>query len=169
MKVIVVSGYSNSGKTSVAELLLNSWKKMGLKTASIKNVHTPKFQMDIPNSDSWRHAKAGSEVVGIRSGKGNVLFLYNEVSLDEQIKLIQQVSGCDIILLEGFRDQVKYPQILCIKDREDIVVQWNDKIIAISGIASEQEEFYKGRPMINNFICSDKLIKFVNDYFKLND
>jgi molybdopterin-guanine dinucleotide biosynthesis protein B len=169
MKIIVVSGYSNSGKTSVAELLLNSWKKRGLKTASIKNVHTPKFQMDIPNSDSWRHARAGCEVVGVRSDKGNVLFIYNEISLEEQINFIQQVSGCDILLLEGFRDQVKYPQILCIKSREDIVAQWNDKIIAISGIASEPSEFYKERPMINNFINSEKLIEFVNTFLEIDN
>jgi len=167
MKILVVSGYSNSGKTCVAELLLDSWKKKGLKIASIKNVHTPKFQMDIPNTDSWRHARAGSEVVGVRSGKGNVLFLYNEISLEEQIDFVHHISNCDILLLEGFRDQVKYPQILCIKDREDLVAQWNDKIIAISGIASEPNEFYKERPMINNFVNTDQLIEFVNTSLKI--
>jgi molybdopterin-guanine dinucleotide biosynthesis protein MobB len=167
MKILVVSGYSNSGKTSVVELLLTTWKRMGLKTATIKNVHTPKFQIDVPNTDSYRHAKAGAKVVSISSDKGSVLFLYNEISLEEQIKLIHHISGCDILLLEGFRDQTEYPQVLCISKREDIVAQWNDKIFVISGIASEPDEFYKGRPMINNFVNSAKIIEFVNNHLEI--
>ncbi|MCG3218864.1 MAG: hypothetical protein KAR35_07645, partial [Candidatus Heimdallarchaeota archaeon] len=92
---------------------------------------------------------------------------YNEISLEEQIDFVHHISNCDILLLEGFRDQVKYPQILCIKDREDIVAQWNDKIIAISGIASEPNEFYKERPMINNFVNTDQLIEFVNTFLEI--
>ena len=75
MKILVVSGYSNSVKTSVAELLLTTWQRMGLKTATIKNVHTPKFQMDEPNTDSSRH--------GTREGSCQVEAVPKSLSQEE--------------------------------------------------------------------------------------
>ena len=95
------------------------------------------------------------------------MFFYNEISLDEQIELIHKTTSCDILVLEGFREQTTYPQVLCIKNREDIVSQWNEKIFIISGIAAEPDEFYKDRPMFNNFICPDKFVEAVNDHLEL--
>ncbi|MDZ4230336.1 MAG: molybdopterin-guanine dinucleotide biosynthesis protein B, partial [Dehalococcoidales bacterium] len=65
-KVVSFVGYSNSGKTTLLEKVINELKGRGYRVGVIK--HTSKAcEIDIPGKDTWRYAQAGSNIVVLSS------------------------------------------------------------------------------------------------------
>ncbi len=103
--VISIVGKSNSGKTTYLEKLIREMKRRGYKVATIKHdVHG--FDIDKPGKDTWRHAQAGADIVGISSPDKVALIrkVDRELSLDEVLAMI---SGVDIIFTEGYKRESK--------------------------------------------------------------
>ena len=63
-----IVGWKNSGKTFLAQKLINYFSKKNFVVASIKHAHH-NFEIDQPNTDSFLHRKAGSQQVIISSSK----------------------------------------------------------------------------------------------------
>ncbi len=99
--VVHIVGKSDSGKTTVMELLIAEFKRRGYRVATIKHdVHG--FDLDQPGKDSWRHARAGSDAVVLSSPQK--LALLKNVDHDLTVpELSRLVSDSDIILAEGFK------------------------------------------------------------------
>ncbi len=99
--IISVVGKSDSGKTTLLEKLIAELKRRGYRVGTIKH-DTHGFEVDKPGKDSWRHARAGSDVVVIASPDKLALIkkLERELSLDEVASYITDV---DIILTEGYK------------------------------------------------------------------
>ncbi len=96
MIVIAVSGYSNSGKTTLVEMLIKEFLSMGFKVLAVK--HGKKF--DVEGKDSWRMWNAGAEVAMIGEGF-TALMLRRELSLEELGKIVK----ADIVIAEGFKSE----------------------------------------------------------------
>lgn len=99
--VNVVASCSNTGKTVLIEGLIKELKNRGYTVATIKHdVHG--FDIDKEGKDTWRHRKAGAEVVIISSSKRMALIreVQEEISLEE---LIKQVEDFDFIIIEGYK------------------------------------------------------------------
>lgn len=117
MKIISVVGHSDSGKTTLIEALLPELKKRELRIATVKHdVHG--FQMDTPGKDTWRHAKAGADVVVI-SSPTKIATIQNvdaERSLNEiRTALAGQV---DLIITEGYKRE-SMPKIETLRNNEE--------------------------------------------------
>jgi len=99
--VISIVGKSGSGKTTLIEQLIPELKSKGLRVATIKHHVHPGFEIDIPGKDTWRHAKAGSDLVIIASPDkiATIKKTKKELSLD---KIIHEIIEIDIILTEGY-------------------------------------------------------------------
>ncbi|MDO4556353.1 MAG: molybdopterin-guanine dinucleotide biosynthesis protein B, partial [Lachnospiraceae bacterium] len=54
--VFAVSGYKNSGKTTLLTHLIEELTERGYKVAVIKH-DGHDFESDVPGTDSWRHQK----------------------------------------------------------------------------------------------------------------
>lgn len=69
MEMIVLGfyGHSNSGKTTIIDGLVSRYRKRCLSVAVIKHTAHRGFELDVEGSDSWRHAKAGADAVGLLS------------------------------------------------------------------------------------------------------
>ena len=99
--VISIVGKSNVGKTTLLEKLLPEIKRRGYRVATIKHdVHG--FNIDQPGKDTWRHARAGADIVVISSPQkiATIEKVDRERTLDEIAKKIEHV---DLILTEGFK------------------------------------------------------------------
>lgn len=58
-RVMVVTGFKKSGKTSLIEKLIGSLKRRGLKVGVIK--HTMRaYGVDTRDKDTWRYKQAGA-------------------------------------------------------------------------------------------------------------
>jgi len=101
--VIFISGLSNSGKTTLIELLIPRLRQRGLRVGTIKHAHE-EHEVDRPGKDSWRHTQAGASAVMLISPKEVASF----VRTQEETKLtkaIEQMSPqVDLILVEGFKE-----------------------------------------------------------------
>ena len=57
--IFAISGYKNSGKTTLITKLIPELKQRGYRVAVIKH-DGHDFEADVPGTDSYRHQKAGA-------------------------------------------------------------------------------------------------------------
>jgi molybdopterin-guanine dinucleotide biosynthesis protein B len=105
LKVIVVTGYSNAGKTTLMEKLIPALKALGQRVSVVKHAHH-RFEMDHPGKDTWRHREAGAFEVVAASPHRLVLTREFEqaVELPVHAVLAEVYPGVDWVLVEGYRD-----------------------------------------------------------------
>ena len=103
MKVFGITGWKNSGKTTLVTRLVSLMSGYGLRVSTIKHVHCG-FDIDHPGTDSYRHREAGAEQVLLASGQRwalmNEIRAESEAELDE---LLAELSPVDIVIVEGFK------------------------------------------------------------------
>ena len=99
MKIISVVGYKKTGKTTLVERLVSALKKHG-SVGTIK--HLQEHTINTPDTDTWKHAKAGADVVIGITPHELVKFTHNNdlaQGLDELAN-----AGMDFAVVEGFKD-----------------------------------------------------------------
>ena len=101
--VISFVGRSGAGKTTYLEKLISEMKRRGFRIGIIKH-DSHGFEMDHPGKDTWRHAKAGADVVCIASKEKFAMIkrTESEMTLTE---VVARIDGVDVIFVEGYRDQ----------------------------------------------------------------
>jgi len=123
--LVAVVGSKHSGKTSAIEVLIKGLSKRGYKVATAKHIHEANFTIDREGTDTWRHARAGADVVvSVSTGELAVIKKVRTADLD----LTRIVSECgddvDVVILEGFREMVgkdrRVQKIVAIKSVEEI-------------------------------------------------
>ena len=105
MKIISIVGYKKTGKTTLVEQLVKALKKHG-SVGTIKHLH--EHDINAQDTDTWKHAQAGADVVVAVTPNELVKFSRNndlESALDELAN-----AGMDFAIVEGFKDS-KLPKI----------------------------------------------------------
>ncbi len=156
MRVIAVYGSSKTGKTTTVVEIVKELRLRGYSVATIKDVHLNDFAFDAVGKDTWRHWKAGAEVVGLRAPNESTLMIKRPVMLDELITHIQ----CDYLVLEGFRGAA-LPKVLCATDEKRVEEELHDPVFCISGVVSAHLTVYKGIPVINALLNVAELVDLV--------
>lgn len=136
-KIIGISGWSGSGKTTVIEKLIRIFKNnYELDVCVIKHAHES-FNIDHKGKDSFRFAEAGAKKILV-SSRSKWFFLNNE--LDEEANLYDLIKFAgkkEIILVEGwkasklkkieiYRSEIKKPLLHCM-DKNFIAIATNEK------------------------------------------
>lgn len=111
-KLLGISGYSNSGKTTLLEKLLPYLQKYDLRIGVIKHTHHD-ASTDIPGKDSWRMKEAGAVQVALVSDKRWAIMSETPTAPITLAELTKQFDPSlnDILLVEGFKDE-PIPKIL---------------------------------------------------------
>ena len=110
MKTIAVIGWKNSGKTTLVSRLVAHLRKKKFKVGVVKHAHHT-FDIDHPNTDSYKIRQAGSYKTTIVSEKRLAHIeekFSSEIDIEELIKLN---NGCDILIFEGFKKIKKLSKI----------------------------------------------------------
>lgn len=104
-KPIIVGfyGYSNSGKTTLIERLIQELVSRGKKISAIKQSGHP-ISMDIEGKDTHRFTKAGADPVILSSTIETNFIFKSPLAINEIIKLITTINKPDIIIIESARD-----------------------------------------------------------------
>ncbi len=102
MNVISVVGWHNVGKTTVIERLVAELKAQGLAVATIKHTRE-EIRVDMPGTDTWRFAEAGSDLVIIASAQRTMLIERRDKE-EELPELLRRVPAhVDLVITEGYK------------------------------------------------------------------
>jgi len=102
-RVFGITGWKNSGKTTLVERLVAELTGRGWKVSTVKHAHHA-FDIDKEGTDSFRHREAGASEVAIVSSNRWALMheLRNESEPDLQA-IIERLAPCDLVLVEGYK------------------------------------------------------------------
>lgn len=107
--LFAVSGYKNSGKTTLITKLIPILREKGYRVATIKH-DGHDFEPDVEWTDSWRHKQAGAYGTAVFSA--NRFSVVKETAGITETELAAYFPEADIILLEGFKNSA-YPKYVC--------------------------------------------------------
>ncbi|TGQ09051.1 MULTISPECIES: molybdopterin-guanine dinucleotide biosynthesis protein B [unclassified Mesorhizobium] len=102
-RVFGITGWKNSGKTTLTEKLVAELVARGWTVSTVKHAHHD-FDIDKPGADSFRHRQAGATEVAIVSGRRWALM--HELRGEEEPALddiLARLSPSDIVLVEGYK------------------------------------------------------------------
>ncbi|GFO97856.1 molybdopterin-guanine dinucleotide biosynthesis protein mobB [groundwater metagenome] len=158
MKIISVVGYKKTGKTALVERLVKALKKHG-SVGTVKHLHD--HSLHTPNTDTWKHASAGADVViGVTP--------YELVKFSRDNSLTRALSeladeGMEFAVVEGWKDStlpkvalgdVEVPNILLRLDRQE-----NADIDMIVDMVQNQPEYHTLASLVKKIRHSGEIEK----------
>ena len=66
MKVVSIFGFTKSGKTTTVEHVVAELRRRGYSVGSVKDIHFEDFTIETEGTNTYRHKKAGSQLVTAR-------------------------------------------------------------------------------------------------------
>ncbi|WP_309084359.1 molybdopterin-guanine dinucleotide biosynthesis protein B [Chelativorans sp.] len=110
--VIGITGWKNSGKTTLTERLVAVFVARGLRVATVKHAHHD-FDIDQPGTDSFRHRAAGAAETAIISGRRwAIMHELHDESEPNLADILTKLSPSDLVVVEGFKKE-QHPKIEC--------------------------------------------------------
>ncbi|WP_026380685.1 molybdopterin-guanine dinucleotide biosynthesis protein B [Afifella pfennigii] len=101
--VFGITGWKNSGKTTLVARLVAEFCARGLSVSTVKHAHHA-FDVDQEGTDSFRHREAGAREVMLVSSYRWALM--HELAGEEEpplAEIVARLSPCDLILIEGYK------------------------------------------------------------------
>lgn len=156
MRVIMVKGFSKTGKTTTVTQLIKELRKRGYSVGTVKDIHYAGFKMDHPDTDTYKHTAAGAERVTALGERETDILLSRRMKIDAVLKYYKE----DFVILEG-DSGADCPAILTAKTEDDISKRMTDNVVAISGIIAGDRKQYRGLPVINSLKEVEKMADLV--------
>jgi molybdopterin-guanine dinucleotide biosynthesis adapter protein len=135
MKVYGITGWKNSGKTTLIERLIAAYGARGLSVSTIKHTHHS-FDTDRPGKDSFRHRAAGARQVLLASQTRWALLTENRAAPEPDLAaLLARLDPVDLVLVEGFkRDPHRKLEVRRAATGQDLVARDD---VSIEAVASD--------------------------------
>lgn len=164
MKIIMFKGYSKTGKTSTVAALVAELRRRGYTVGTVKDIHFEGYEADAPNTDTYKHRKAGARRVTARGIGDTSIILNRQMRIEEILKYYKE----DFVILEG-DSGLKCPNIISGRTTDDLDKRMDENTIGFTGlIAGDINEEgspalteYKGLPVINGITEVEKMADFV--------
>ena len=136
MHIFGITGWKNSGKTTLVVKLVTHLTQAGYKVSTIKHAHHA-FDIDHPGRDSFQHREAGATEVLVSSI--NRWAIIHELRNESEISLetaLSKLTPVDLVLVEGYKlDKHPKLQVVRFDVNKELMV---DSIPNIVAIASDQ-------------------------------
>lgn len=102
-RILGITGWKNSGKTTLTEQLVAALVANGYRIATIKHAHHA-FDIDHEGRDSFRHRAAGASEVAVVSSKRWALIHELENESEPPLgDVLARLSPCDLVIIEGYK------------------------------------------------------------------
>ena len=133
--VFGITGWKNSGKTTLVAALVAEFTRRGLRVSTVKHAHDS-FSVDHKGTDSFAHTQAGAMEVALVSRKRWALMheLQDGTEKPTLETMLSKLAPCDLVLVEGFKASA-IPKIECIRSataKDEPIWQDNDSIVALA-------------------------------------
>lgn len=159
-KIFGIVGWKNSGKTTLLVSLVEEFVARGLCVSTIKH-SSSNLQFDKAGTDSALHQQAGAMQTALVTDKQTILQTKQttKILLNE---MIRQLAPCDLILIEGFKNE-PHPKIECIAgDCETFVYETHENIVALACDEKNLSTAHKLQKFSRNDI--KKIADFILEY-----
>ena len=118
-------GFKDSGKTTVATAIIAHLTQQKKHVLSAKHVGDPRFSLDTPGTDSYRHLEAGATATFLQSDSSTTLLFQDPIaSPQDLVRLGICILPADVIVLEGFRawtqQHPKIAKVICVRSLEEM-------------------------------------------------
>lgn len=145
MRVVQIVGYKKTGKTTVAERLIEIFTQKGLRTLAVKHSHSP--DESGKTVDTERMMSAGAQCAYFC----NETYTLRTTAVEPLEKILSDsVRSYDILLIEGYKSKV-YPRIVCMNEGAESLLDGafaitvcgnggNDKESAVPVLCSDSNE-----------------------------
>ena len=169
MKVFGVTGWKNSGKTTMVVKLVETLSARGYTVSTLKHAHHH-FDIDHPGTDSYRHREAGAAEVLVASERRWALI--HESSPPEEIPLqqfIDKLQPVDLLLIEGFK-QEDFPKLMVVRPEHNAEPLPAD-VLNVVAIASDHElsaQDYGSSGPVLDLNDIEQVADFVESYCRLS-
>jgi molybdopterin-guanine dinucleotide biosynthesis protein B len=103
LRVFGITGWKNSGKTTLTERLVAELTRRGYRVSTVKHAHHD-FDIDREGADSHRHRMAGAVEVAVVSGRRWALM--HELRGEDEPRfddILARLAPCDLVLVEGYK------------------------------------------------------------------
>ncbi|WP_096435763.1 molybdopterin-guanine dinucleotide biosynthesis protein B [Alteribacter populi] len=170
--VIQVTGYSNSGKTTLVSQWIKYLNDKGLQVSVIKHHGHSGEPLVVgdegKDSESFRRAGATDSLVVSDTEFHWIGGLAKKPSLSTLISWVSDTDP-DVILVEGFKME-RYPKIVLVRDWQDrLLIEESSNVNVIVCWREEDRRFFQTKGyeafMINNWLSE---IDNVTGIFKVN-
>jgi molybdopterin-guanine dinucleotide biosynthesis protein B len=102
-RVFGITGWKNSGKTTLTERLVAEFTRRGFIVSTVKHAHHA-FDIDKEGTDSFRHRAAGAHEVAIVSqGRWALMHELRGESEPPLDQILARLADCDLVLIEGYK------------------------------------------------------------------
>jgi molybdopterin-guanine dinucleotide biosynthesis protein B len=120
-KFLALSGYHNSGKTTVGTYIVAKLSEKGYKVGVIKSTKETTEETDKPGSDTFKYRKAGARLVALFQRDRMTLFIEDmPKEKDEVFTLFERLFfDYDLVILEGFKEWRDVPKIWLKRNDEE--------------------------------------------------
>jgi molybdopterin-guanine dinucleotide biosynthesis protein B len=148
-KFLALSGYHNSGKTTVGTYIVAKLSEKGYKVGVIKSTKETTEETDKPGSDTFKYRKAGARQVVLFQRDRMTIFIEDMPrEKDEVFTLFERLFfDYDLVILEGFKEWRDVPKIWLKRNDEETLPE---------GIENIQ--------MVAEAKDKDRILSFVEDY-----
>ena len=110
MRLIGLAGWSGAGKTTLLDRLIPVLIGRRLMVSTLKHAHH-KFDIDRPETDSWRHRQAGAnEVLAASTTRWALIHELHDEEEPGLPALLARMDPVDLVLIEGFKRE-NHPKI----------------------------------------------------------
>ena len=140
MRLFGVTGWKDTGKTTLMERLVREISGRGFTVSTIKHAHHS-FDVDHPGKDSFRHREAGARQVLVSSRDRWALMSENlgasEPNLEE---FLAKLDTVDLVLVEGYKC-ARHPKIETVSasSRQEMIWREDPSIEAVASDAPIEE------------------------------
>ncbi|NAZ31016.1 MAG: molybdopterin-guanine dinucleotide biosynthesis protein B [Caldimicrobium sp.] len=148
-KFLALSGYHNSGKTTVGTYIVAKLSEKGYKVGVIKSTKETTEETDKPGSDTFKYRKAGARLVALFQRDKMTLFIEDmPKEKDEVFTLFERLFfDYDLVILEGFKEWRDVPKIWLKRNDEE-----------------ELPEGIENIQMVAEAKDKERILNFVEDY-----
>jgi len=134
VKILHVVGFKNSGKTTLLTHWIRLAKEQGLKVAVIKH-HGHGAKLDMPNEqkDSMQYISSGADTSLVAGGGFTQHILQQQLNYEQLIQLAKWEAP-DIILVEGYKDEMG-EKVVLVREQDDWeALQLVERIALVVGL-----------------------------------
>ena len=164
MRVVMVKGFSKTGKTTTVNLLIEELRRRGYSVGTIKDIHFEGYRADTPGTDTDKHRCSGAYRVTALGASDTAIIMDARMKPEAVLKYYKE----DFIILEGDCG-IKCPTIITGRTTEDIDRRMCEEAFAFSGIISGEMSEYNGLPVVDARKEAGRLADMVEQKTKKNE
>lgn len=165
-RVLGVTGWKNSGKTTLVERLVATLTARGFRISTVKHAHHA-FDIDHAGTDSARHRAAGAtEVAVVSSTRWALVHELRDEEEPPLADILARLSPCDLVIVEGYKRD-RHPKIEArrAEARDTAPLAPGDPTIV--AIASDMPAAEAGRLPVFDIDDIEAIARFAESFMEL--